>query len=42
MTITYEKWRSDNKAELQQLEGKDVIVAFSGGKDSSVVLHFLD
>ena len=42
MTITYEKWRSDNKTELQQLEGKDVIVAFSGGKDSSVVLHFLD
>ena len=42
MTITYEKWRSDNKTELQKLEGKDVIVAFSGGKDSSVVLHFLD
>jgi len=42
MTITYEKWRSDNKTELQKLEGKDVILAYSGGKDSSVVLHFLD
>jgi len=42
MTITYEKWHSDNKTELQKLEDKDVIVAFSGGKDSSVVLHFLD
>ena len=42
MTITYEKWRSDNNTELQKLDGKDVIVAFSGGKDSSVVLHFLD
>ena len=42
MTITYEKWFSDNKKELQQLEGKDLILAFSGGKDSTVVLHFLD
>lgn len=42
MTITYEKWHSDNKTELKKLEGKDLILAFSGGKDSSVVLHFLD
>jgi len=42
MTITYEKWVSDNKTDLQKLEGKDLIMAFSGGKDSSVVLHFLD
>jgi tRNA(Ile)-lysidine synthase TilS/MesJ len=42
MTITYEKWFSDNEKELQQLEGKDLILAFSGGKDSTVVLHFLD
>jgi len=42
MTITYEKWHSDNKTELQKLEGKDIFMAYSGGKDSSVVLHFLD
>jgi tRNA(Ile)-lysidine synthase TilS/MesJ len=42
MTITYEKWHEDNKVELQKLEGKDLIIAYSGGKDSSVVLHFLD
>lgn len=42
MTITYEKWHSDNKTELQKLAGKDLILAYSGGKDSSVVLHFLD
>jgi len=42
MTITYEKWFSDNKEELEQLEDKELILAFSGGKDSTVVLHFLD
>jgi len=42
MTITYEKWHSDNEKELQKLEGKNLIMAYSGGKDSSVVLHFLD
>ena len=42
MTITYEKWHSDNREDLEKLKGKDLIVAFSGGKDSSVVLHFLD
>jgi len=42
MTITYEKWISDNKKDLQELEGKDLIMAYSGGKDSTIVLHFLD
>jgi tRNA(Ile)-lysidine synthase TilS/MesJ len=42
MTVTYENWVSDNKKDLQQLEGKELIMAFSGGKDSTVVLHFLD
>ncbi len=42
MTITYDKWHSDNKAELQKLEGKELFMAYSGGKDSSVALHFLD
>jgi hypothetical protein len=42
MTISYDKWLSDNKRELEKLEGKDLFMAYSGGKDSSVVLHFLD
>jgi hypothetical protein len=42
MTITYEKWIYDNKKDLQQLAGKDLIMAYSGGKDSTVVLHFLN
>jgi len=42
MTITYERWFADNERNLQELEGKDLIMAFSGGKDSTVILHFLD
>lgn len=42
MTITYKDWVEDNRADLEELIGKDVIMAYSGGKDSSVVLHFLD
>ena len=42
MTITYERWIADNERNLRELEGKDLIMAFSGGKDSTVVLHFLD
>ncbi len=42
MFISYERWLEDNKKNLKELEGKEVIVAYSGGKDSSVVLHFLE
>jgi len=41
MTIIYEQWRKDNQTELEKLSNKLLIMAYSGGKDSSVVLHFL-
>ena len=42
MTITYEQWVNDNKENLLKLNNKELIIAYSGGKDSSVVLHFLE
>lgn len=42
MTITYEQWINDNKENLLKLNNKELIMAYSGGKDSSVVLHFLE
>jgi tRNA(Ile)-lysidine synthase TilS/MesJ len=42
MAITYDQWMNDNKTDLEKLRNKELIMAFSGGKDSSVVLHFLE
>lgn len=42
MIITYEQWVNDNKENLLKLNNKELIMAYSGGKDSSVVLHFLE
>ena len=42
MAITYEQWMNDNKTDLEKLRNKELIMAYSGGKDSSVVLHFLE
>jgi hypothetical protein len=42
MSITFEKWLNDNQADLEKLRNKELIMAYSGGKDSSVVLHFLE
>ena len=42
MTITYEQWVNDNKENLLKLNNKELIMAYSGGKDSSVALHFLE
>ena len=42
MSITYEQWINDNRLNLEKIRNKELIMAFSGGKDSSVVLHFLE
>jgi len=42
MAISFEHWIDDNRNELNKLRNKELIMAYSGGKDSSVVLHFLE
>jgi tRNA(Ile)-lysidine synthase TilS/MesJ len=39
--LIYSEWREDNKHILEGLAGNNIISLFSGGKDSSVVMHFL-
>jgi tRNA(Ile)-lysidine synthase TilS/MesJ len=41
MAINYEQWIDDNRSNLERIRNKELILAYSGGKDSSVVLHFL-
>ena len=38
----FEKWQADNKQYLEACSGREIAVAFSGGKDSSVCLLFLN
>jgi tRNA(Ile)-lysidine synthase TilS/MesJ len=38
----YEKWLNFNREHLERLKGKNFILAYSGGKDSSVLLYFLE
>lgn len=40
--LNYTDWKTDNKSILESLPGKKVVMAFSGGKDGSIILHFLD
>ncbi|HDP24601.1 MAG TPA: hypothetical protein ENN34_04075 [Deltaproteobacteria bacterium] len=40
--LTYAGWKTVNRTVLETLPGKTVLMAFSGGKDGSIVLHFLD
>ena len=39
--ITYEAWKNTNNAFLPRLSDKQVLLTYSGGKDSSVVLHLI-
>jgi len=39
--LNYSIWKNDHKSILPSLSDKKVIVAYSGGKDSSVALHFI-
>ena len=39
--LNYERWEKDHVSILKDLKNKHVLVTFSGGKDSSLVLEFI-
>jgi len=39
--LTYSSWKIEHRQILEALPGKQIIVTYSGGKDSSVVLHYM-
>jgi tRNA(Ile)-lysidine synthase TilS/MesJ len=39
--LTYSSWKIEHRRILEALPGKQIIVTYSGGKDSSVVLHYM-
>lgn len=40
-TLNYETWVNDNREYLETFHDKRVFVTYAGGKDASVILHFL-
>ena len=40
-TLNYETWVNHNEEYLKKLHDKRVFVTYAGGKDASVILHFL-
>jgi tRNA(Ile)-lysidine synthase TilS/MesJ len=39
--LNYPAWRNEHKGILKDLKDKRVLITYSGGKDSSIMLHFL-
>ena len=39
--LTYSVWRDDHQDILEKLKHKQVLMTYSGGKDSSIILHFI-
>jgi tRNA(Ile)-lysidine synthase TilS/MesJ len=39
--LSYSNWESENQTYLERLTEKEVILTYSGGKDSSVILHYM-
>ena len=39
--LDYQEWKNRHRQTLESFPGKSVMMFFSGGRDSSVVLHFL-
>jgi tRNA(Ile)-lysidine synthase TilS/MesJ len=39
--LSYPEWKQRHQKAIESLSGKSVMMFFSGGKDSSVALHFL-
>jgi len=39
--LTYSRWKDNHKSILQSLPGKRIVMSYSGGKDSSIMLDFI-
>ena len=39
--LIYSSWKTDHRRILETFLGKQIIVTYSGAKDSSVVLHYM-
>ena len=39
--LNYSAWKTNNQAILEDLSDKKVMISYSGGKDSSVVLYLI-
>ena len=39
--FNYSTWKASNQAILENLSDKKVLISYSGGKDSSVVLYLI-
>ena len=39
--LNYATWVKDNKEYLESFHNKRVFVSYAGGKDASVILHYL-
>jgi tRNA(Ile)-lysidine synthase TilS/MesJ len=39
--LSYQNWREENKSILSDFEDKAIMMLFTGGKDSSLILHYL-
>lgn len=40
-SLNYQEWKNRHRQILESLSGKKLMMFFSGGKDSSLVLHFI-
>ncbi|RPI78860.1 MAG: hypothetical protein EHM45_05010 [Desulfobacteraceae bacterium] len=39
--LSYESWKNENRSILETFPQKEVLIAFTGGKDCSIILEFL-
>jgi len=39
--LNYSNWKKDHKSILESLPGKKIVMSYSGGKDSSIILDFI-
>ena len=41
MSLNYLNWKDEHKSTLETFPNKKVLMLYTGGKDSSIILHFL-